>query len=178
MVAAVSAPVEIPEGYLDGPWSKDVEPVGYGGEDGYCIRDYRGLVLAVTIGDVPELRDTEAANAALIALAPEMAAELLALRAEVARLTATLEAEREGSKVKPLVWALHDGDATCIDRWTAPGIGGFYTIEARRHGGFYDIWEPNADSGARCGSRDEAVGKAQKHFDAAILAALAPQAES
>jgi hypothetical protein len=97
MVAAVSAPVEIPEGYLDGPWSKDVEPVGYGGEDGYCIRDYRGFVLAVTIGDVPELRDTEAANAALIALAPQMAAELLALRADVTRLTASLAAAERGA---------------------------------------------------------------------------------
>lgn len=83
-------PVEIPTGYVPGPWEIDLT---------------EGVQIWADAGDecggmfqIAEFEGSEwgLAQASLAVLAPAMAAELLALRAEVARLTATLEAEREG----------------------------------------------------------------------------------
>ena len=55
---------------------------GYGAHDGVAVREERGLVLAVAIGDVPELKAD--ANARLIAAAPDLLAALQALVANPA----------------------------------------------------------------------------------------------
>lgn len=55
--------------HTPGPWMAG--PInGYGELNGIQVKEQRGLVLAVAIGDVPEL-DSEA-NARLIAAAPEL----------------------------------------------------------------------------------------------------------
>lgn len=93
--------MQIPKNFTPGPWGADPDADGYGVHGGYCIRNDLGLVLAVTIGDVPSLREAEKANAALLALAPQMAAELLSLRADVTRLTASLAAaEAEAGRLR------------------------------------------------------------------------------
>lgn len=79
--APAVAGVEIPTGFTPGPWR--VGPV-----DDTRVEDAQGLEVAQIDGDYnePDLWPIMEANARLIALAPAMAEELLALRAEVARL--------------------------------------------------------------------------------------------
>ncbi|TIS78005.1 MAG: hypothetical protein E5W94_11455 [Mesorhizobium sp.] len=62
--------------HTPGPWEAGSER-GYAELNGVQIRDRVGLVLAVAIGDVPEL-DSKA-NARLIAAAPELLAALKAV---------------------------------------------------------------------------------------------------
>jgi hypothetical protein len=56
-------------GHTPGPW-EIAGPNGYGDIDGHRVRDPRGYILAVAIGDVPEL--SPEANARLIASAPDL----------------------------------------------------------------------------------------------------------
>jgi hypothetical protein len=68
--------------HTPGPWTAGSDR-GYGHYNGVQITDDRsGLVLAVAIGDVPELKAQ--ANARLIAAAPELLAALLMVQRELA----------------------------------------------------------------------------------------------
>jgi hypothetical protein len=51
-------------------WTASTGPTGYGAHDGVTVTDNRGLVVAVAIGDVPEL--DAPATARLIASAPDL----------------------------------------------------------------------------------------------------------
>ncbi len=53
-------------------WIASTGPHGYGAHDGVTVTDNRGLVVAVAIGDVPELDAIKTAR--LIAAAPDMLA--------------------------------------------------------------------------------------------------------
>jgi hypothetical protein len=64
-------------GHTPGPW-EIAGPNGYGDIDGHRVRDPRGYILAVAIGDVPEL--SPEANARLIASAPDLLEALKELR--------------------------------------------------------------------------------------------------
>lgn len=55
-------------------WLASSGPHGYGAHDGVTVTDNRGLVVAVAVGDVPEL--DAMANARLIAAAPDLLAAL------------------------------------------------------------------------------------------------------
>jgi hypothetical protein len=63
-------------GHTPGPW-EIAGPNGYGDIDGHRVRDPRGYILAVAIGDVPEL--SPEANARLIASAPDLLEALKAV---------------------------------------------------------------------------------------------------
>lgn len=62
-------------GFDHTPWEA-TDTQGYGPLNGVSVRDARGLVLAVAIGDVPELDSV--GNARLIAAAPDLLAALRA----------------------------------------------------------------------------------------------------
>ena len=76
--------IEIPKGYTPGPW--------FAGSEGWISNSTRTLI-AETIYDEDDRQSDEeyAANAALIALAPELAESCIRLAAEVERLRAELE---------------------------------------------------------------------------------------
>lgn len=97
----MSAPVEIPEGFTPGPWWT---AACYDGREMGCAviaartdagplpgNPTRGMVAFASAILNTDARRCEA-NARLIALAPNMAAELTALRADVQRLTDALAA--------------------------------------------------------------------------------------
>ena len=61
----------------DRNWRASAGRSGYGAHDGVTVTDNRGLVVAVAIGDVPEL--DALATARLIAAAPDLLAALTSI---------------------------------------------------------------------------------------------------
>lgn len=106
--------MEIPTGFTEGPWIVFAPGSTFPGIDtraGVSIVIFgEGSFDAEMCGVQGRSEDEAKANAHLISLAPDMAAELLALRADVTRLTASLaaaeaEARRLREAVKPFARA-------------------------------------------------------------------------
>lgn len=88
-------PVVIPEGYTPGPWEWAAGDVGIECSERYCdVFKDGGEHIIANINDLFDRHEGQA-NAALIALAPRMAEEIVRLRAEIERLTL----ERDGFNI-------------------------------------------------------------------------------
>jgi hypothetical protein len=102
-------------------------------------------------------------------LTDEAAAEIAALRAEVARLTAERDAALAGAvTVKPLEWLAGDGKTSSEDCYTAlDGFGGKYTVMEGQ------LWHDLA-GWFTYESDDAAKAAAQADYEARTRAPLIP----
>lgn len=112
----VSQMIEIPKNFTPGPWMvEDSDLRGWAVIHADTWGSFANVVVRFDdeTDDDPEGR----ANAALIALAPQMAAELLALRADVQRLTDALAAaEGEAGRLDAERYRFWEGLSEVVSR--------------------------------------------------------------